>query len=67
MLMIKDGNVVAHHDYSDDALDLDYVSPLLKPFGLDIDFVQITDPSPKLLKACQEYMETNYGPAEYEE
>jgi len=65
MLMIKDGDVVAHHDYSDDALDLDYVSPLLKPYGINVEFDPITDPSKKLLKACQDYMEKHYGLPEW--
>lgn len=66
LLALKDGKVLTHHDYSDGALELNYITDLLKPFGVEVEFVCV-EPKGKLLKACQQYMENYYGPAEYEE
>lgn len=61
MIMVKDGVPVAHHDYSDDALNLDYVAPLLAPFGIEVEFEQIDKPSKKLIAAVKEYLKPIYG------
>jgi hypothetical protein len=64
MLVLKDGKVVHHHDYSDGMVELDYLPDIFAPFGVEVEF-ETVEPKGKLLKTCQEYMENQYGPAEY--
>lgn len=60
MVLLKDGKPVAHHDLFDDALNLYLLTDLFKPFGIDVEFEEIT-PSKELIKLINEYLIPIYG------
>lgn len=55
MLVFKDGQIVHHHDYSDGALETDYVEALMKSLGVEIEFESIK-PDKKQLKSIKTYL-----------
>lgn len=59
MVILKDGEPIAHHDYSDGSLEVDYISNILSPFGIELEFEDIT-PDKNLVKKINQYLKNHY-------
>lgn len=61
LIIVKDGEPVAHHDYSDGAMELDYIPSILEPYGILVDFKCIRKPSKELVSKVVGYLIPIYG------
>jgi len=59
LILIKDGEPVSHLDMSDGMVELEYVSDLLKPFGIDLEFESIW-PDKNLVKKLNKYLKKHF-------